>query len=117
MFSTREWEAHFVAVRGVIILAEELRGLRRPLESVNFKVFALSSDLREEQIAPLLAQRVLVTDRASVFQEIAAIVECSIIEVGDIDRGAILLSKEISESWTRLGLKHKKIPAALLLSN
>jgi hypothetical protein len=94
--------------RGVFILAEELRALQRPLESMNFKVFALSPGLKEEQIALLLAQRVLVTNKASDFQEIAAICECSIIEIGNIDRGALLLSKEISQTWTRLGLKHKQ---------
>lgn len=73
--------------RGVFILAEELRALQRRLESMNFKVFALSPGLSEEQLAPLIAQRILVTNRASDFQEFAAIYECSIIEIGNIDPG------------------------------
>ncbi len=68
----------------------------------------LSPGLEEEEIAPLLAQRVLVTNSASNFQEFAAIYEFSIIEAGNTNQDPLLLAKQISETWTRLGLKHKQ---------
>jgi len=99
--------AELVRARGVLVVHDrpELFG---PLMKMSFMVFPLPHDVNKEEIGPLLAHRVLVSDSVDLYREAAAIYEFSIIDIANYDHDAPSLAGEISRLWMKLGLKHKQ---------
>jgi len=89
--------------RGVLILDENLLFLQKPLEAKNFKVYTLPRGLKDEQIAPLLAHRIFVTNNAEDFRQEAPEKEFSIIDTSGALQDPEALAKQISRLW--IGLK------------
>jgi hypothetical protein len=92
------FQPHMAMARGVLILDENVLFLQTLLERKNFKVYTVPRGAMDEQIAPLLAHRVLVTNNIGDFFEVAAIHEFSIIDTSNARQDPITLAAEISEA-------------------
>jgi hypothetical protein len=94
--------------RGVLMLDENLLALQQPLEQKNFKVYTVKTGMKDEQIAPLLAHRIFVTNNAKDFRESAAVYEFSIIDTANALQDPQTLARQISDAWIQMSLKGKQ---------
>jgi hypothetical protein len=58
------FRTHMAMARGVMILNENTLFLQEPLEKKNFCVYRVQAGMKDQQIAPLLARRIFVTNNA-----------------------------------------------------
>ena len=65
----------------------------------------MSAALTDEEAAALLMQRVLVTNSAEAFREMAAIHEFSLIDTLKAGHDPDGVAKQISSAWSKLRLK------------
>lgn len=103
--------------RGVLILDETLDRLRSQLEEKNFKVYRVASHMTDEQIAPLLAHRVFVTNNPDQYRELAAIHEFSIIHTGATSKDPASVAQQISRVWIDESLRARQPFYARLLQD
>lgn len=93
--------------RSILILDENTIFLKVPLEKHNFRIYAIKNDQKDEQIAPLLAHRIFVTNNPRDFRSAAAIYEFSMIDTSNAYQDPTSLAEEISDAWITMKLKGK----------
>ena len=91
----------FVA-REVLVLAEGLKELEGPLKWRNFKVFMISADPTDQQMADLLTHRVLVTENS------VDLLELCIIDTEHETKEPEKLSDIISREWLAGSLRERQ---------
>jgi hypothetical protein len=57
------FQPHTVMTRGVLILDQSTLFLQETLEKLNFRVYTVKNDLKDKQMARLLAHRIFVTTK------------------------------------------------------
>jgi hypothetical protein len=102
------FQPHMALARAILILEENTLFLLEHLEKRNFRVYTVKNDLKDEQIAPLLAHRVLVTNNPRDFLSAAAIYEFSMIDTSNAYQDPTSLAQEISDAWITMKLKGKQ---------
>jgi len=102
------FQPHMAMARAILILDENTSFLKESLEKLNFRVYVVKNDLKDEQIAPLLAHRIFVTTNPKDFLSAAAIYEFSMIDTSNADQDPTSLAEEISEAWIAMTLKGKQ---------
>ena len=102
------FQPHMAMARAVLILDENTLFLQEPLEKRNFRVYTVRHGMKDEQIAPLLAHRIFVTNNSRDFLSAAAIFEFSIIDTSNAYQDPASLAEEISEAWIAMKLKGKQ---------
>jgi len=99
---------HMAMARAILILDENTSFLKESLEKLNFRVYIVKNDLKNEQTAPLLAHRIFVTNNPKNFLSAAAIYEFSMIDTSNAYQDPTSLAQEISEAWIAMKLKGKQ---------
>jgi hypothetical protein len=105
--------------RAVMVVDEDLSALIPLLEDLRFRVFSLmpgitenrmaDSNMADLEIAHLLCNRILVTQRAGEFRYAAPVHESSIIDIAECVRDDIAsVAYEISQHWNQLRLRDKQ---------
>jgi hypothetical protein len=102
------FQPHTAMARGVLILNENTLFLQEPLEKRNFRVYTVKRGMKNEQIAPLLAHRIFVTNNPKDFLSAAAIYEFSMIDTSNAYQDPTSLAEEVSEAWIAMKLKGKQ---------
>jgi hypothetical protein len=94
--------------RAILILEENTLFLYEHLEKRNFRVYTVKNDLKDEQIAPMLAHRIFVTTNPKDFLSAAAIYEFSMIDTLNACQDPASLAQEISDAWIAMKLKGRQ---------
>lgn len=94
--------------RGVLILDEDLVGLKKPLEERNFRVHVAVASAMDDQIWAMLMHRVLVTNNSSHLLEPAVVHEFSIIDTMEAPKDPEKLADIISREWLSGSLRNRQ---------
>jgi hypothetical protein len=94
--------------RGVLVLEAGLKALERRLQLRNFKVFLISADPTDEEMANLLTHRVLVTEDSEELLEPAVVHEFCIIDTEHATKDAEKLADLISRAWLEGSLRARQ---------
>jgi hypothetical protein len=94
--------------RGVLVVEEGLKALERALQLRNFKVFTVSANPTDEQMANLLTHRVLVTENSEDLMEPAVVHEFCVIDTGHATKNPETVADIISREWLAGSLRARQ---------